>query len=55
MKWVAKHTIYNPPHKFKDIMVKGPFWKWEHEHNFKTENGQKEVFVFPDKLQEEPI
>ena len=40
MKWVAKHTIYDPPNKFKDIMVKGPFWKWEHVHNFKTENGK---------------
>ncbi len=36
MKWIAKHTIYNPPNQFKDIMLKGPFKKWEHEHNFKS-------------------
>jgi len=39
MKWVAKHTSYNPPNHFKDIMLKGPFWKFEHDHNFITKDG----------------
>ncbi|MBK00208.1 MAG: TIGR01777 family protein [Euryarchaeota archaeon] len=40
MSWVAKHTIYNPPNQFKDIMLKGPFWRWEHVHDFiPQENG----------------
>lgn len=43
MKWVAKHTVYNPPKKFKDIMLKGPFWKWEHEHVFSKKNGKTVV------------
>ncbi|MAK04455.1 MAG: TIGR01777 family protein [Euryarchaeota archaeon] len=34
MSWVAKHTIYDPPNQFKDIMLKGPFWRWEHVHDF---------------------
>ena len=34
MKWVAEHTVYDPPNQFKDIMLKGPFWRWEHVHNF---------------------
>ncbi|HJM44901.1 MAG TPA: TIGR01777 family oxidoreductase [Candidatus Poseidoniaceae archaeon] len=36
MKWIAKHTVYAPPNQFKDIMLKGPFKTWEHEHNFTT-------------------
>tara|TARA_Y100001980_G_C14555428_1_gene343900 strand:+ start:1699 stop:3075 length:1377 start_codon:yes stop_codon:yes gene_type:complete len=43
MKWVAKHTVYNPPNKFKDIMLKGPFWKWEHEHNFASKKEKTTV------------
>tara|TARA_B100001778_G_scaffold275962_1_gene239130 strand:+ start:731 stop:2107 length:1377 start_codon:yes stop_codon:yes gene_type:complete len=38
MKWVAKHTVYNPPNQFKDIMLKGPFWRWEHVHDFIPKN-----------------
>ncbi len=40
MTWEAEFTAYEPPHKFEDIMVRGPFWKWRHEHVFlDTESG----------------
>ncbi len=25
MRWVAQHTVYDPPHLFEDVQVKGPF------------------------------
>jgi ligand-binding SRPBCC domain-containing protein len=31
---VAEHTEYDPPHRFVDRMVKGPFARWEHTHGF---------------------
>jgi ligand-binding SRPBCC domain-containing protein len=31
-RWVARHTIYDPPHMFEDVQVKGPFRFWRHRH-----------------------
>lgn len=31
-RWVAEHTIYDPPHLFEDIQVSGPFKSWRHRH-----------------------
>ena len=32
MRWIAEHTIYDPPRAFEDIQVKGPFRRWRHRH-----------------------
>lgn len=32
--WEARHDGYDPPHAFRDTMVRGPFARWEHEHRF---------------------
>lgn len=32
MRWVAQHTVYDPPHMFEDVQVKGPFRSWRHRH-----------------------
>jgi ligand-binding SRPBCC domain-containing protein len=32
MRWVALHTMYDPPRKFEDIQIKGPFRSWRHQH-----------------------
>ena len=39
MTWHARHTIYDPPHSFGETMLKGPFWKWDHEHIFEEKDG----------------
>jgi ligand-binding SRPBCC domain-containing protein len=31
-RWVAQHTVYNPPHLFEDVQLKGPFRSWRHRH-----------------------
>ncbi|MCR9246277.1 MAG: SRPBCC family protein [bacterium] len=31
---VAEHVAYEPNERFEDIMVKGPFAKWHHQHLF---------------------
>ena len=32
VQWIAEHTVYNPPHMFEDIQIKGPFRSWRHRH-----------------------
>jgi ligand-binding SRPBCC domain-containing protein len=32
IRWIARHTLYDPPHLFEDIQVKGPFRSWRHRH-----------------------
>lgn len=32
MRWVARHTVYDPPRLFEDVQVKGPFRHWRHRH-----------------------
>ena len=31
-RWVARHTVYDPPRLFEDIQVEGPFRSWRHQH-----------------------
>ena len=32
VRWVARHTLYDPPHLFEDVQVEGPFRSWRHRH-----------------------
>jgi ligand-binding SRPBCC domain-containing protein len=32
VRWVAKHTIYDPPRIFEDLQLSGPFKLWRHRH-----------------------
>jgi ligand-binding SRPBCC domain-containing protein len=39
---VSQITVFEPDTKFVDVMVKGPFKKWEHTHRFEaTEDGTR--------------
>ena len=31
-KWVAEHTVYDPPNQFEDVQIEGPFKSWRHRH-----------------------
>lgn len=31
-RWVAEHTVYNPPRSFEDVQISGPFARWRHRH-----------------------
>jgi ligand-binding SRPBCC domain-containing protein len=42
VKWLARHTVYEPPHRFVDEQIRGPFKKWRHEHRIEeTANGAR--------------
>jgi ligand-binding SRPBCC domain-containing protein len=32
VRWVAEHTKYEPPERFEDVQISGPFAKWRHQH-----------------------
>ena len=32
VRWVAEHTLYEPPHVFEDVQISGPFRSWRHRH-----------------------
>lgn len=34
IRWVAQHTVYEPPRLFADTQLSGPFAKWCHRHKF---------------------
>jgi ligand-binding SRPBCC domain-containing protein len=31
-RWVAEHTVYDPPYSFEDVQISGPFASWRHKH-----------------------
>src|ERR1700675_4958403 len=36
--WVAEHRDCQPGRMFRDVMVSGPFPRWEHRHKFVSES-----------------
>jgi len=32
--WTSEITIWEPPHRFVDTQIKGPYRSWVHEHRF---------------------
>lgn len=39
IRWIAEHTVYDPPHKFEDVQIKGPFRAWRHQHIIQPADG----------------
>jgi ligand-binding SRPBCC domain-containing protein len=37
LKWVAVHTVYDPPNLFEDRQESGPFDYWHHRHLFQSD------------------
>jgi ligand-binding SRPBCC domain-containing protein len=49
MIWKAEHVEYKENELFKDCQIKGPFAKWEHTHQFETDD--KNSSFMEDKLE----
>ena len=50
-RWVAEHTVYDPPHLFEDVQISGPFRKWRHRHIVET---HAEGAILRDEIDYEP-
>jgi ligand-binding SRPBCC domain-containing protein len=46
-KWKTEISEWNPPFKFADQQLSGPYTKWYHEHFFEEKNG---VTIMTDKV-----
>jgi hypothetical protein len=51
VRWVAEHTVYEPPHFFEDIQIKGPFKSWRHRHIVKPD---PEGAILRDEIEYDP-
>jgi len=40
IRWCSEITEWDPPHKFTDVQIKGPYCLWRHEHFFTAESNQ---------------
>jgi len=34
VRWTTEITVWNPPHRFADRQISGPYALWNHEHSF---------------------
>ena len=50
-KWVAEHTVYDPPNLFEDVQIEGPFKSWRHRHIVERHS---EGAVLRDEISYEP-
>ena len=39
LKWVTCIAIAEPPHRFVDVQIEGPYRHWWHEHTFIEKDG----------------
>ena len=39
LRWRSEITAWDPPHRFADVQVKGPYRQWIHEHSFVEQDG----------------
>ncbi|MCH2141964.1 MAG: SRPBCC family protein [Phycisphaerales bacterium] len=37
LRWRTEITAWDPPHRFEDTQLKGPYRQWIHEHRFHDE------------------
>jgi ligand-binding SRPBCC domain-containing protein len=39
LRWHSRIVVWQPPHRFVDEELRGPYRRWIHEHSFEEQNG----------------
>ena len=39
LKWLTRIEVWDPPHRFVDAQVRGPYRQWVHTHTFAPRDG----------------
>jgi ligand-binding SRPBCC domain-containing protein len=39
IRWLTRIEVWEPPRRFVDVQLRGPFAEWEHTHEFQPLNG----------------
>lgn len=42
-KWRTRIELFQPPHRFVDVQVRGPYRLWRHTHEFAEQDGGTEM------------
>lgn len=42
-RWVSRISVWEPPHRFVDEQLAGPYASWHHEHTFRAADGGTDV------------
>lgn len=43
LRWASLIAAWEPPHRFVDTQVRGPYAMWEHTHEFEAINGSTRI------------
>jgi ligand-binding SRPBCC domain-containing protein len=39
LRWRTRINVWQPPHRFEDEQIRGPYRQWIHEHTFELRDG----------------
>ena len=39
IRWTSEIGVWEPPHRFADRQLRGPYRRWDHEHTFEEKDG----------------
>ena len=44
IRWTTEIVEWDPPHRFVDVQLKGPYKSWHHEHRFAAEGAGTRIY-----------